>query len=115
MCFSMQIDVRETHLLRLLQQDNRLAVAALGEEGGMPTSACWRRIRRYEEAGIITGYGARVHPAKPGLGFQAIVRVHLTRHDPAQLVAFIDVVEARDEVMVCFAMTGQADCQLRGL
>ncbi len=111
----MKLDDRDWHLLRLLQQDNRLAISALAAEVGMSTSACWRRIRQYEEAGIVTGYGARVDPAKLGFGFQAIVHVHLTRHDPAQLVAFIRAVEARKEVMDCFATTGQADYYLRVL
>ncbi|TVS01765.1 MAG: Lrp/AsnC family transcriptional regulator [Rhodobacteraceae bacterium] len=111
----MQLDDRDLRLLQLLQEDNRIATAALAEQVGMSTSACWRRIRAFEEAGIITGYGARVDPVQLGLGFQAIVHVHLTRHDPAQLVEFIRAVEARDEVMDCFATTGQADYHLRVL
>lgn len=111
----MKLDERDSHLLRLLQQDNRIATSALAAQVGMSTSACWRRIRQYEEAGIITGYGARVNPEQLGLGFQAIVHVQLTRHDPAQLVAFIRAVEARDEILDCFATTGQSDYHLRVL
>lgn len=111
----MKLDRRDLKLLELLQQDNRTATAMLAEAVGMSSSACWRRIRAFEEAGIVTGYSAQVDPAKLGLGFQAIVLVHLTRHDPAQLGDFLHEIAARPEVMDCFATTGQADYHLRVL
>jgi DNA-binding Lrp family transcriptional regulator len=50
-----------------------------------------------------------------GLGFQAIVHVHLTRHDPERIVEFIRAVERHEAVVECFATTGQADYHLRVL
>lgn len=89
--------------------------AELAEKVGMSPSALWRRIRALEEAGIIERYGAVVNPAGIGLEFQALVYVHLTRHDPEQLQAFIRAVGQRPEVRECYATTGQADYHLRVL
>ena len=111
----MQLDDRDRRLLALLQEDSRRSNADLAEAVGMSTSACWRRVRAFEEAGIITRYGAHVDPAKVGLGFHAIVHVQLTRHDPARLKEFIEAVRGRDEVLDCYATTGQADYHLRVL
>ena len=99
----MQIDERDRKLLNLLQQDCRLSNTELAEKVGMSSSACWRRVRALEEAGIIAGYSAIVEPRRLGLTFQAI----------AGLEAFKRAVSSRREVRDCFATTGQADYHMR--
>lgn len=110
-----QLDERDHRLLTLIQQDCRMSNAELAEKVGMSASALWRRVRALEEAGIIQRYGAVVDPERMGLGFQALVHVHLTRHDPDRLAEFIRAVEQRPEVQECYATTGQADYHLRVL
>ena len=105
----MNIDANDRQLLALLEKNCRLSNADLAERVGMSTSACWRRIRAFEEAGLIVGYGARLQSDKLGLTFHAIVHVQLTRHDPANLKRFIEAVNAREEIRMCFATTGSAD------
>ncbi|MCA0871957.1 Lrp/AsnC family transcriptional regulator [Seohaeicola saemankumensis] len=111
----MRLDARDRKILTLLQRDCRMSNADLAEAAGMSASALWRRVRALEEAGVIERYGAVVSPARMGLGFQAIVHVHLTRHDPEGIVDFIRAVEAQPEVQECYATTGQSDYHLRVL
>ncbi len=109
----MQLDTTDRKLLALLERDCRLSNADLAAQVGMSTSACWRRIRAFEDAGLIARYGAVLRPEKLGLSFHAIVHVQLSRHDPNHLKHFLEVVQARDEVRECFATTGAADYHLR--
>lgn len=109
----MNLDSKDRQLLALLEKDCRLSNAEMAQQVGMSTSACWRRIRVFEEAGLIAGYGARLRPEKLGLAFHAIVHVQLTRHDPANLKRFIEAVTAREEIRMCFATTGAADYHMR--
>jgi len=111
----MILDDRDRKLLHLLQCDSRSPIATLADAVGMSASSCWRRVRSFEEAGLITGYGIRLSPDRAGLGFHAVVHVQLTRHDPTHLADFIRAVQGRDEVMECFATTGQSDYHLRVL
>ena len=110
-----QLDDRDRHILRLLQEDSRISNAELAEKVGMSASALWRRVRVLEETGVIERYGAVVSAPAMGLGFQAIVHVHLTRHDPEKLAEFIRAVELSPLVQECNATTGQADYHLRVL
>lgn len=110
-----QLDDRDLHILTLLQKDCRMSNADLAGAVGMSASALWRRVRSMEEAGIIERYGAVISPARMGLGFEAIVHVRLTRHDPDKIVGFIRAVEASAEIQECYATTGQADYHLRVL
>ena len=109
------MDATDRKLIRLLQQDTRVPNAQLAERLNISASACWRRVRALEKSGVIERYSAIVNPVALGLGFEAIVHVHLTRHDSAALSRFIDAVRARDEVIECYATTGQADYHLRVL
>jgi DNA-binding Lrp family transcriptional regulator len=111
----MQLDTRDIKILASLQRDSRLSNAELAEAAGMSASALWRRVKALEDAGIIERYGAVVSPKAMGLGFQAIVHVHLTRHDPERIVEFIRAVEGNAMVQECYATTGQADYHLRVL
>ncbi|MEX0368579.1 MAG: Lrp/AsnC family transcriptional regulator [Ruegeria sp.] len=111
----MKLDERDLRILTLLQQDSRISNADLAEQVGMSASALWRRVRSLEDAGVIERYGAVVNPAEMGLGFEAIVHVHLTRHDPDRIVEFIRAVEVSPAVQDCYATTGQSDYHLRVL
>ena len=110
-----QLEPRDLRILDLLQQDCRISNADLAGAVGMSASALWRRVRALEDTGVIERYGAVLDPEAMGLGFQAIVHVHLTRHDPDRIVEFIRAVEARPEVQECYATTGQSDYHLRVL
>ncbi|MBT2132446.1 Lrp/AsnC family transcriptional regulator [Aliiroseovarius lamellibrachiae] len=109
----MDLDDFDWQLLTLLQKDCRISNAGLAEAAGLSASSCWRRVRALEEAGLVQRYAAVLDPARVGMGFQAMVHVQLTRHDPEKLAEFIRVIETRPEVVECYATTGQADYHLR--
>lgn len=111
----MKMEERDWRLLELLQTDARLSNQDLAERVGMSASACWRRVRQMEDAGIITGYRASVDPRRAGMEFQAILHVKLTRHTREVVERFTAEVLRHDEVLDCFATTGAADYHLRVL
>jgi DNA-binding Lrp family transcriptional regulator len=111
----MHLTDADIRLLTALQKDSRIANADLAERVGLSASACWRRVRALEEAGVIERYAAQVNPQALGLRFQAIVHVQLIRHEPDKIVDFIRAVERSVEVQECYATTGQADYHLRVL
>ncbi|HCQ59118.1 MAG TPA: AsnC family transcriptional regulator, partial [Sulfitobacter sp.] len=110
-----EMDATDRQLVFLLQQDSRLPNAQLAEKLNISASACWRRVKALEQAGVIKRYAAVVDPKAMGLGFEAMVHVHLTRHDASALASFIRAIQSRTEVTECFATTGQADYHLRVL
>jgi len=103
----------DRQILMALQQDGRISNQDLAERAAMSASACWRRVRALEEAGIITRYTALVDPEKIGLSFHAMVHVVLSRHQAGHVASFIEAALARPEVLDCFATTGDADYHLR--
>lgn len=109
----MELSDADRRILRALQDDTRISNQALADRAGLSASACWRRVRALEEAGVIAGYPAALDAGRCGLGFAAIVHVTMTRHDASQLDVFIERVAERPEVLECYATTGEADYHLR--
>lgn len=63
------------HLLELLQTDARTPFSELGRKVGLSAPAVAERVRRLEDAGIITGYRAQVDPSKLGYSLEAFIRM----------------------------------------
>jgi Lrp/AsnC family leucine-responsive transcriptional regulator len=108
-----RLDRTDLALLAELQREGRLSNADLAERVRLSPSACLRRVQRLEQLGVLSGYAARIDPAKVGLGLQAFVRVQLARHDPAAVEAFTARVNRWDEVVACHALTGEMDYLLQ--
>jgi Lrp/AsnC family transcriptional regulator, leucine-responsive regulatory protein len=104
----MPLDDTDWSILAELQDDGRLSVAELGRRVNMSTSATAERVRRLEQAGVITGYRAVVDPARLGLPVLAIVRLKYpgNRHEPLRRL-----LAERTEVLECLRVTGD-DCYI---
>jgi DNA-binding Lrp family transcriptional regulator len=109
----MDLTEQDRRILALLQTDSRISNQELADRAGMSASACWRRVRLLEEAGVIASYPAVLDAEKAGLSFSAIVHVTLTRHEAHPVSAFISRIVERPEVLECFSTTGEADYHLR--
>lgn len=110
---TIELDRTDIVLLAELQRDGRLTNAELAERVHLSASACLRRVQRLEREGVIRGYRAEVDAARLGLGLQAFVRVRLGRHDSEAVAAFAEFVGAWDEVVACYALTGDMDYLLQ--
>ncbi len=109
----MTIHNEDRPLLNALQADGRISNQDLANTVAMSTSACWRRVKSLEQAGVIERYVALLNPEACGLTFHAMVHVVLHRHQAAHVQTFIEKVLTRPEVLDCFATTGDADYHLR--
>jgi len=109
----MMLEDQDRRILTALQKNGRISNQELADASGMSPSACWRRVRSLEAAGIIRRYAALLDEEKAGLSFHAVVHVTLTRHDHSHVDTFIAEVRRRSEVLDCFATTGEADYHLR--
>ena len=109
----MKIDSTDRAILDILQRDGRIANVRLAEQVHLSESACLRRTRMLEEAGVIAQYKAVVNPRAVGLPDNVFVSIALLRQDQPDLEAFERAVCDVPEVMECYLMTGEFDYLLR--
>ncbi len=107
------VDTIDRKLLRELQADSRRSVQVLGDAVGLSASACHRRIKALEDAGLISGYSARLDAGRLGYTMQFFIEVGLTSQSEAALEAFEAAVQDIPEVLECHLMAGQSDYILR--
>jgi len=108
-----ELDRIDREILRLLQQDGRLANAQLADAVALSPSACLRRLQRLESSGVIEGYAARLDGAAIGRPNTVFIEVTLNSQGSNALDAFERAVAACPAVLECHLMSGDFDYLLR--
>jgi Lrp/AsnC family leucine-responsive transcriptional regulator len=98
------LDETGWQILAALQQEARLSYSELGQRVGLSAPAVGERVRKLEEAGVITGYHAEINRALVGLPVTAIIRMGLhVSQSSARAIAGIREVA---EVLECSRVLG---------
>lgn len=107
------LDQTDRRILQLLQTEAGINAAAIGERIGLSQSACWRRMQRLREAGVIKDQPVILDPEKVGLSTMVFAQVKLTSHGRSNLTDFADAVRGYPEVLDCYVVLGNIDFLLR--
>jgi Lrp/AsnC family transcriptional regulator len=107
------LDRIDRQILAELQKDATLPVAQLGERVGLSSTPCWKRIKRLEEEGLLTGRVALVDRKKVGLPVTVFVSLRLARHDEDSLQRLAALVADMPEVQEFHRMSGDVDYLLK--
>ncbi|AGB75183.1 MULTISPECIES: Lrp/AsnC family transcriptional regulator [Rhizobium] len=107
------LDAIDRNILRLLRLDARVSNAKLASEVGLSPSACLRRIKLMEQAGVIRGYTALVDTSQAEASIAVIINITLERQTEEHLDRFEAAVRKHPEIKECFLMTGGSDYLLR--
>lgn len=91
-------------IVRLLSADGRLSFTDLGKATGLSTSAAHQRVKRLEQRGVITGYGARIDSESVGLPLSAFVSIRPI--DPSQPDDSPDRLSGLPEIESCYSVAG---------
>jgi Lrp/AsnC family leucine-responsive transcriptional regulator len=109
----MELDNTDYAILKNLQTEGRLSNSDLAKRVDLSASACLRRVRLMEEAGIIEGYTMLVNQAAVGKSSTIFVEVSLTSQSEKNLADFENAVSDCPEIMECYLMAGSFDYLLR--
>lgn len=97
------MDAVDRAILHELQREGRLPNVALADRVHLSPSACLRRLKALEEAGVITGYRAILDRRKLGLDLTVFVEVEATGQRTAELEEAIAKI---DEIVSCHSIAG---------
>ena len=103
------LDRVDREILRLLSADATLSLADIAGRVALTPTPCWKRIRRMEQAGIITKRVAVIDPEKIGLPVSVFVEVETADHSSAWLARFAEVVASMEEIVDAWRMSGDVD------
>ena len=107
------LDRFDQAILRVLASDGRISATELARRIGLSKSPTQARMKRLEDAGVITAYRAQLDPIKMGLSHVAFVEVRLSDTRESALQAFNKAVLAIPEVEQCHMMASRFDYLLK--
>jgi Lrp/AsnC family transcriptional regulator len=107
------IDQIDRRILQLLQTEPGINATAIGERIGLSQSACWRRMQRLRDDGVIKDHPVILDPEKVGLNTMVFAQVKLTSRGRSNLNDFADAVRRYPEVLDCYVVLGNVDFLLR--
>jgi Lrp/AsnC family transcriptional regulator, cysteine-sensing transcriptional activator len=107
------LDGTDLRILDLLQEDASRPVAAIAEQVHLSTNACWHRIKRLEDAGIILKRVALLDAARLGAGLTMFVLVRAAEHSQTWFEHFAATVRAIPSVTEFYRTSGDVDYLLK--
>jgi DNA-binding Lrp family transcriptional regulator len=110
---AIDLDATDWKILARLQDDARLSNVELAKAVNLSPSPCLSRVRRLEEAGLISRYVTLLDALALGLTVSVFIQVRLERQVEKALETFERAIAERPEVMECYLMTGDSDYMLR--
>ncbi|CAM5339282.1 DNA-binding Lrp family transcriptional regulator OS=Streptomyces griseomycini OX=66895 GN=FHS37_003475 PE=4 SV=1 [Streptomyces griseomycini] len=108
-----QLDAVDREILFHLSQDGRLTNVELAKRVGLTPPPCLRRVKRLEEAGVITGYRAAINPEAVGRGLEVCIDVEIYANDRKTVEEFETTVASYEEVVESRRMYGRPDYFIR--
>ncbi|ROT97582.1 Lrp/AsnC family transcriptional regulator [Altererythrobacter sp. FM1] len=107
------MDETDRRILRAAQAHPDLAIAELAEKAGLSHTPCWRRLKKLEETGIISGRAVLLDPKRLGLVINVFANLQLKQHDEETLDALEQAIHIHPEIIEGFSMSGSSDYVLR--
>ena len=108
-----KLDAIDRSILNQLQDEGRLSNQDLAQRVHLSPSACLRRVKALEDAGVIDQYVALVNPAAVGRHGTSFTIINLESMNTAQLEAFEQAVRDEPQILDCFYVAGSNDYLIR--
>lgn len=103
------LDKIDRKILRILQDDARIAMKDLSEQVGLSITPTIERVKRMERDGVIAGYHARLHPRALGANLLVFVEITLNQKSASHFEHFRREVLRIPEVQECHLVSGDFD------
>ncbi len=105
----MELDRTDHRILKVLQLEGRLANKDLAERVALSPSACLKRVKRLEQAGVIRRYLADLDLSRIRDSVTVFAEITLKRHQVADFVSFEAELAAMPEVIEACQISGRFD------
>ncbi|EHP43058.1 AsnC family transcriptional regulator [Cupriavidus basilensis OR16] len=102
----MQLDLIDIRILRHLTRNGKMTNNELAEAVSLSASACFRRVKLLEEAGIISGYHCEIAAKALGVEFEALVQVSMRTDVERWHENFVQALNDWPEVVTARVVSG---------
>ena len=108
------MDETSLKLIKQLQKTADLSLSELSQRIGISKTACWNRMQRMEEEGIILGKQVLFNRHSLGLKIVVFLSITVGRHSIDWIEKFTGAIDKFPEIIEVHRLTGEgADYQLK--
>ena len=108
-----KFDKIDRNILKILQEDGKITVAALSRQQGLSATAIYERIRKLEKEGVIKKYVALLDPKKINKNLTVFISISIKNHARSYLAKFEQTILTYPEIMECYHIAGNFDFLLK--
>jgi Lrp/AsnC family transcriptional regulator len=108
-----KIDNIDRSILSLVQNDGSLSQREIADQVGLSQNACWRRMKRLQDIGVLLGTRAIVDPTALGLDLTVFVMIKTRNHSMEWSEGFRKHVEAIPQIREFHRIGGDWDYMLK--
>ena len=109
------LDKIDMRILEHIQLDATMSLGNLADQLGLSKSACWRRIQKMEDSGVIQHRVTVIDPEKLGLDLTCFIFVRTNQHTSDWSNTFKQTVSDITEVIEVYRMSGDVDYLIKAL
>ncbi len=102
-------------LLELIQKDASLSTGELADRIGMSKSACWRRLQKLTQDGVIRKQVTLLNQDKVNLPLTVYISVRTNEHNDKWATQFQKVIQAMPGVLEVYRMSGDLDYLIKAV
>ena len=110
---TIHLDAIDRRIVRELQRDASLSHAALSERVDASPASVWRRVRALEKAGVLGPLVRLASAEQLGRPVSVLCQVRMARQTVEARAEFESFIQSREEIVECYAMSGEWDYLLR--
>lgn len=109
------MDKFDKAILETLQRDATLSVAEIADRISLSKTACWRRIQKLENDGVVKSRVALLDQDKLNLSLSVFISIRTNKHNENWFKEFRAVVTSIPEVLEVYRMSGDLDYLIRAV
>ncbi len=109
----MILDRIDKQILNMLQEDGKTTNSRLSKAVGISAPATLERVKRLEQAGVISHFTAVLDPESIGYSIMAMVSLSLNLSSISSVVDIKEKFYKLDEVIECYQIAGANDFILK--
>lgn len=104
-----ELDAIDRKILAVLQKDGSRSQRDVAEDVGLSQNACWRRMRRLKDLGVIEGVHTRLNASLIGLDLTVFMMIRTRQHSEGWSQTFRNHVASIPEITDVYRIGGDWD------
>ncbi|NVK10865.1 MAG: Lrp/AsnC family transcriptional regulator [Gammaproteobacteria bacterium] len=109
------MDSIDKKILQQLQSNGEQSVSEIADICGLSKSACWRRIQKLEELGVIKERTVLLNARALGLKLTVYISIRTNQHNTEWATRFKEITDGLENILEVHRMSGDLDYLIKAV